>query len=38
MKNAIAEYETIRAMREAAVYTIEVFRSENSARKQGVNL
>jgi hypothetical protein len=38
MENAIAEFETIRAMREAAVYTIEVFRSENSARKQGVNL
>jgi hypothetical protein len=38
MENAIAEFETIRAYREAAVYTIEMFRSENSARKQGVNL
>lgn len=38
MENAIAEYETIRAMREAAVYTIETWRSLNSARRQGINL
>jgi hypothetical protein len=30
--------ETIRALREAATYTIEVWRSQNSARKQGSNL
>ena len=38
LKDAVIEYETIRALREAAVYTIEVWRSQNSARKQGVNL
>lgn len=38
MENAVAESETIRALREAASYTIEVWRSQNSARKQGVNL
>ncbi len=38
MENAVAEVETIRALREAATYTIEVWRSQNSARKQGANL
>ena len=38
MENAVAEAETIRALREAAAYTIEVWRSQNSARKQGANL
>ena len=38
MENAVADSETIRALREAAAYTIEVWRSQNSARKQGVNL
>ena len=38
LRDAVAEYETIRALREAAVYTIECWRSQNSARKQGVNL
>lgn len=34
-QNAVAEYETIKALREAAVNKIEVWRSQNSARKQG---
>jgi len=38
MENAVADVETIRAMREAASYTIEVWRSQSSARKQGVNI
>ncbi len=38
MDNAVADMETIRALREAATYTIEVWRSQNSARKQGTNL
>jgi hypothetical protein len=38
MENAMAEAETIRALREAAAYTIEVWRSQSSARKQGANL
>ena len=37
-ENATAETETLRAQREAAVYTIETCRSQNSARKQGVSL
>lgn len=36
LQNATAEVETIRAKREAAVFTIEVWRSANSARKQGL--
>jgi hypothetical protein len=35
MENAVAESETIRALREAASYTIEVWRSQNSTRRQG---
>lgn len=38
LQDATAAYETVRAQREAAVMTIEVFRSQNSARKQGINL
>lgn len=37
-QNATAEYETLRARREAAVFCIEVWRSINSARKQGINV
>ena len=35
LENVTAEYETIRALREAAIYTIETWRSQNSTRKQG---
>jgi hypothetical protein len=35
MEDAAAESETIRALREAAQYTIEVWRSQNSTRRQG---
>ena len=35
MEDAVAESETIRALREAASYTIEVWRSQNSTRRQG---
>jgi hypothetical protein len=35
-QNAVAEAETIRAYREAAVNKIEVWRSQNSAKKQGI--
>ena len=35
MEDAVAESETIRALREAANYTIEVWRSQNSTRRQG---
>ena len=35
MENAVAEAETIRALRDAAIYTIEVWRSQNSTRRQG---
>lgn len=35
-QNAVAEYETLRAKREAATMTIEVWRSQNSARKAGI--
>ncbi len=35
-RNAVADAETIRARREAASMTIEVWRSQNSARKAGV--
>lgn len=38
MQNAVADMETMRALRDAAEYTIEVWRSQSSARKQGVNL
>lgn len=38
LQNATADYETLRAKREAAVMTIEVYRSQNSARKAGINL
>lgn len=36
MQNAVADYETLRAKRDAAQMTIEVWRSQNSARKHGV--
>ena len=36
LENAVAEVETAKALREAAVLTIEVWRSQNSARKQGI--
>jgi hypothetical protein len=36
LENATAEYETMRAVREAAIYTIETWRSQNSTRKQGI--
>jgi hypothetical protein len=35
-QNAVAESETIRAKREAASMTIEVWRSQNSSRKAGM--
>ena len=38
LQNSSADYETLRAKREAAVMTIEVFRSQNSARKAGIKL
>lgn len=38
LQGATAAYETLRAQREAAVMTIEVYRSQNSARKQGLQL
>jgi hypothetical protein len=34
-RGAVEGYETMRALREAAVYTIEVWRSQNAARRQG---
>lgn len=36
LENATADYETIRAKREAAQYAIEVWRSQQSARKAGI--
>lgn len=33
--DATAEYETMRALREAASFTVEVWRSQNSTRRQG---
>lgn len=36
IEDATAEYETIRAKREAAQYTIEVWRTQTSAKKAGV--
>ena len=36
LENAVAEAETIRAKRDAAELTIEVWRSQSSARKAGV--
>lgn len=38
LENSVAEVEIVRALREAATYTIEVYRSQNSARKAGINL
>ena len=38
LQNATADYETLRAKREAAVMTIECWRSQASAAKQGLNL
>ena len=35
-QNAVADYETLRAKREAAQMTIEVWRSQASARKAGI--
>jgi len=37
-KDATAERETVRAKRQAAELTIEVWRSQYSARKAGINL
>lgn len=36
LEDATADYETIRAKREAAQYAIEVWRSQQSARKAGI--
>lgn len=36
LRNATAESETLRAKRDAAEFTIEVWRSQSSARKQGI--
>lgn len=38
LENATADAETLRARRDAAEYCIEVWRTETSARKQGINL
>lgn len=38
LRDATATAETIRAKRDAAEFTIEVWRSQSSARKQGVNV
>lgn len=38
LQNAEYEVERLKALREASVFAIEMFRSTNSARKQGVNL
>lgn len=35
-RDAKTEVETMRALRDAAIYKIEVWRSQNSARKQGI--
>jgi len=37
-QNATADRETSRAMRDAAEFTFEMWRSQNSARKAGVNM
>jgi hypothetical protein len=36
LENATADYETIRAKREAAIYAIEVWRSMNASKRQGI--
>jgi hypothetical protein len=38
LQEATAHYETLRARREAAAMGIEVYRSQNSARKAGINI
>lgn len=38
LENSEYEVERLKALREASVFAIEMFRSTNSARKQGVNL
>ena len=38
LHDAIVEYETVSAKRQRAVLTIEVWRSLNSARKQGASI
>jgi hypothetical protein len=38
LESATAEYETLRAQREAAVYLIDMWRSLSSAQKQGIDL
>ena len=38
LENSTAEYETLRAQREAAVYLIDMWRSLSSAQKQGIQL
>jgi len=35
LSDATADYETMRALREAAAFTVEVWRSQNSTRRQG---
>jgi hypothetical protein len=35
LQNATAEYETLRARRESAAITVDVWRSQNAARRQG---
>jgi hypothetical protein len=36
LEDSTALVETLRAQREAAIYTIEIWRSQSSARKQGI--
>ena len=36
LENSVAEVETIKALREAATMTIEVWRSQNSTRRHGI--
>lgn len=38
LESATCEMERIKALREASVFAIEMFRSTNSARKQGINV
>jgi hypothetical protein len=38
LENAVAEYETLRAKREACVMLVETWRSQNAARRQGINV
>jgi hypothetical protein len=38
LQDATYDMEKLKALREAAVFTIEVYRSQNSARKAGINV